>query len=127
MPVTALIAGFAAGFISALGLGGGGVLVMFLTLFAGVAQLQAQGINLLFFIPVGLFAVIWHWRQGLIRFRLALPAVCAGLFGAAGGSLLAAWLGSRVTGKMFGGMLLLLGAWELLRPGKKGKKEDPPE
>lgn len=122
--VYSIIAGFAAGVISALGLGGGGVLVMFLTVFLGIGQLKAQGINLLFFIPVGIFALIWHFRQGLVSLRLALPAVCAGFVGAAAGSLLAGWLGSRVTGKIFGVMLLLLGFWELLRPNRREKNHD---
>ena len=36
--------------LSGLGVGGGGLLVIYLALFTDVAQLSAQGINLLFFI-----------------------------------------------------------------------------
>ena len=46
-----MIIGFLAGFAGGLGVGGGGILLLYLTAFAGVEQLSAQGINLLFFLP----------------------------------------------------------------------------
>ena len=113
-----IIAGFFAGLIGALGLGGGGVLVMFLTVFAGVGQLKAQGINLLFFIPVGLFALYFHIRAKLVIWRVALPAIAAGLIGAFLGALLTGLLGADVVRVIFGIMLLVLGAWELFLPHK---------
>lgn len=112
-------AGFLAGFIGGLGLGGGGVLVLFLTLFAGVGQLRAQGINLAFFIPVGLFALVFHIRNRLVDLKAALPAILLGLGGAALGSLLASHLGGQMIGKLFGVLLLVLGAWEVFAPHKK--------
>lgn len=123
MNIVAILVGFAAGFISALGLGGGGVLVMFLTVFLAAGQLRAQGINLLFFIPVGCFALFWHIKKKLVSFRLAVPAICAGLPGALLGSFLAGYFGSGVTRRIFGVMLLLLGGWELFHPhGKRGEE-----
>ncbi len=117
-----LLAGFAAGFIGALGLGGGGVLVLFLTAFMGMGQYKAQGINLLFFIPIGVFALILHCRKKLVDWKIALPAILCGLVGAAGGCFLANFVGAGLLRKLFGGMLLLLGLWELLGPHKKEKK-----
>jgi uncharacterized protein len=111
--------GFLAGFIGALGLGGGGVLVMFLTVFMGVGQLKAQGINLLFFIPVGIFALIFHCRKKLVNWRIAVPAILCGLVGAAVGCLLATLFGAFVMRKLFGAMLLILGAWELFGRHKR--------
>lgn len=123
MNFAAMAAGFLAGFIGSLGLGGGGVLVLFLTLFLGFAQLRAQGVNLLFFIPIGVFALVWHTRRGLVRWRLALSAAGTGILGAVAGALLALRLGSGVTGKIFGALLLVLGFWELFRPAAK---KNPP-
>jgi uncharacterized membrane protein YfcA len=111
--------GFLSGFIGALGLGGGGVLVMFLTVFLGIGQLKAQGINLLFFIPVGIFAIIFHCKKKLINWKIALPAIISGLIGAALGCFLANFLGAAILRKIFGAMLLLLGGWELFAPHKK--------
>ena len=46
------IAGLFSAVAGALGLGGGGVLVLYLTLGMHVPQLRAQGINLLFFLAL---------------------------------------------------------------------------
>ena len=121
LPWAYVAAGFAAGFLGALGLGGGGVLVLALTLFLGVEQLRAQGINLLFFVVVGCFALVWHWRQGLISLRLALPAIVSGLLGSRGGGALARGLGGVWTARLFGLLLAGLGLWELLHPAEKPK------
>ncbi len=118
------IVGFIAGFIGALGLGGGGVLVMFLTAFLGVAQLKAQGTNLLFFIPIGLFALLLHSRKKLVVWKTALPAIGFGLVGAALGCLLARMLGGDIMRKIFGLMLLVLGLWELFAKHKSSKAKD---
>lgn len=123
--ILTMLAGFLAGFIGALGLGGGAVLVLFLTVFASVPQLKAQGINLLFFIPVGLFALIWHCRKRLVLWRTALPAILAGLLGAVGGSLLSRFFGGGTVRVLFGVMLLILGLWELFGKHKPKEKVTP--
>lgn len=110
----AAAAGFLAGFIGGLGLGGGGVLVIFLTIFAGLPQLKAQGINLLFFIPVGLFALFFHIRHRLVDFKTALPAIGLGIVGALAGSALAGVVGQDRVRRFFGLMLLIMGVRETL-------------
>ena len=45
------LAGFGTGILSAWGVGGGTLLLLLMTLFLGVDQTQAQGINLLYFLP----------------------------------------------------------------------------
>ena len=46
---TALLAGLFSGIIGAMGLGGGAVLIIYLSVFTDMPQLEAQGINLIFF------------------------------------------------------------------------------
>ena len=46
------VIGFLTGIMASMGLGGGFVLVVWLTLFADVQQRTAQGINVLFFLPI---------------------------------------------------------------------------
>ena len=46
-------AGFGAAVLASMGMGGGSVLILWLTLVSGVGQREAQGLNLLFFLPVG--------------------------------------------------------------------------
>ena len=54
----AAAAGTLSGMIGAMGLGGGGVLIIYLTLFLGMEQGIAQGVNLIFFFPCAVFALI---------------------------------------------------------------------
>ena len=57
MSWTALTAGLLSGIIGAMGLGGGAVLIIYLSVFTDMPQLKSQGINLLFFIPIAAAAI----------------------------------------------------------------------
>jgi len=113
------IAGFIAGIAGALGLGGGSVLLLYLTMFAGVAQRQAQGINLIFFIPCAVTALIVHSRSKLIVWREALPCAAVGLFGSFGGYALSGMLDESLLRMLFAIFLLVLGVRELFRRPEK--------
>ncbi len=121
MNVVAIIAGFLSGIIGAMGLGGGAVLIIYLTVFAHTEQLTAQGINLLFFIPIALLAVIIYAKRRQIDWKIVIPIAIGGIIGAALGLILASFLGGKLTSKIFGAFLIALGIKELL--GKiKGQK-----
>ena len=83
----AALAGAATGVLSGFGVGGGSLLLIYMTSFAGVPQTLAQGINLLYFLPAGLMALPAHVKNGYIEKPALLPAIGAGLACAA----LAAW------------------------------------
>lgn len=125
--LAASLAGFLAGLIGGLGLGGGGVLVMFLTVFAGASQLKSQGVNLIFFIPVGLAALLLHMRNHLVDFRTALPAVLLGLGGSLAGCLLARRMGADAVRRIFGVLLGGLGLWEAFAPHRPRPDEKKPK
>lgn len=121
-----LLAGTATGILSAFGIGGGSLLLIYLTAFASLDQHQAQGINLLYFLPAAAAALPSHQKNGLLEKKVILPAVLAGL--AAAG--VAAWVSNGLeTGllrKLFGLFLLYVGLTQLFRkdpPKKQGKHE----
>ena len=107
--VTAL----AAGVLSSWGVGGGTLLLVYMTVFAGLDQHLAQGINLLYFLPAGLMALPAHLKNGYVVKPVLLPAIGAGLALAA----LAAWaataLDVEVLRKCFGAFLIIVGTMEL--------------
>ena len=111
----ALLAGAACGVLSAFGVGGGSLLLIYMTSFAGLSQTAAQGINLLYFLPTAGAALPTHFRNGYVEKAALAPATLAGLAGTA----LAAWaatsLDSQVLRRCFGVFLLLIGLRELLR------------
>lgn len=100
------LAGAAAGALGAMGLGGGGVLLLWLAL-SGADQLAAQGINLVFILPVGAVGLWLHRRSGLVSWRAALPMAAGGLLGLTAGVALAGYLPERTLSRLFG---LLIGA-----------------
>ena len=68
--MVAILVGAALGFLSGLGVGGGSLLLLWLTLAAGVPQETARVMNLMFFLPCALIATVFRWRQS----KLPLPA-----------------------------------------------------
>ena len=58
-----IIIGILAGIFTGLGLGGGSVLILFLTLFLNLEQHIAQATNLLFFIPSALVCIILNTKR----------------------------------------------------------------
>lgn len=107
------LAGIASGILGAMGMGGGGILIIYLTLLAGVEQGTAQGINLLFFIPSAVVALIVYWRKKLIDWKTALICSALGVAGALAGSWLCGFIDGAILGKLFGGLLLLMGIKQL--------------
>ena len=114
MTVLTWIAAFFTGLLASLGVGGGMVLIIWLTAVVGMSQLETQGINLLFFLPIALLSVVIHKKNGLISFKELVPAVITGIFGAAAGSFAAKLMGSELLGKIFAVFILIIGLKELL-------------
>ena len=108
-----VIFAFLSGLLGSMGLGGGGILILFLTLFAGVPQLKAQGINLMFFIPIALLATIIYTKRGNINFKEILPFNIAGLPGRLLGIYISSHLEADFLGKLFGLALIILGMREI--------------
>ena len=112
LPVTLLL-GTVLGFLSGIGVGGGSLLILWLTVVLDMPPETARSINLLFFIPSALIACIFRWKQGALEIRTVLPAVIAGCITAA----LCAWLGTvldtEILKKCFGGLLIVTGVREI--------------
>ena len=119
MNIYALLAGLLSGIIGSMGLGGGAVLIIYLTLFTKTKQLKAAGINLLFFIPIAIIAVIIYSKRNQIKWKTVLKISSVGILGTAAGGFLADFLGGDILGKIFGLLLVLLGVREIF--GKKTK------
>lgn len=110
-----LLAGTVTGVLSGFGVGGGTLLLVYMTAFAGLDQRLAQGINLLYFIPAALLALPSHVKNGYIETRGLLPMIASGLVCAALAAWIATGLDLSLLRKLFGGFLILIGLRELLR------------
>ncbi len=119
--VIPFLCGLGASVISAWGVGGGTLLLLVMTLFLGVDQRTAQGVNLLFFLPTAASALVCHARSGF----LDKPTLKAAVPVAVAAALLGAWISNSVDveilRKPFGVYLLLSGVG-LVWP-RKNKEE----
>lgn len=113
MNIGALLAGLFSGALGSMGLGGGAILIIYLSLFTDTPQLKSQGINLLFFVPIALIAVIIYAVKKRVKWKTTIKLSLWGIAGSVIGLSTASFLGGEVTSKIFGGMLIILGLKEL--------------
>lgn len=112
LPVT-LIVGTALGFLSGLGIGGGSLLIIWLTAILHMDPMAARGINLLFFIPSAVVACIFRIRRGSLKLQPLIPAMLAGCLAAAIFSWISTIIDVEISKKLFGVILVAAGIREL--------------
>ena len=119
-----IIAGVASGVIGAMGLGGGAVLLIYLSLIKGTDQLKAQGINLVFFIPVALLSVIIYAFKKQIKWKTVFWLSASGLVGAMAGVWISGVIGSEIVAKIFGALLSAAGVYQVINAFKTSKNKE---
>lgn len=118
MPV-AIIVGILLGYLAGLGVGGGSLLILWLTLVLDMDPSAARAINLMFFIAAAGAVSIFRWKQGTLKLSAILPGIIAGCCAAGVFSLLAGKIDTHWLKKLFGILLITTGIKELLyRPRK---------
>ena len=112
LPVV-LAVGTALGFLTGLGIGGGSLLILWLSMVLWVDPFTARSINLLFFLPSAVIACLFRIRQGTLSVRSVLPAVISGCVAAALFSFISTVLDVEILKKGFGIVLIAAGTREL--------------
>lgn len=116
--ITLGIVGLLSGLTASLGIGGGFVLLIYLTAIASVPQMEAQILNLLFFIPIGIMSVFLHARHGLIEKQIAIKSIIGGIAGVFLGVYLGTLLPNEILSKVWAVFILIIGIRELKRKVK---------
>lgn len=109
------------GFLSGLGVGGGSLLILWLTLVVGMEHTAARILNLLFFIPSAIVASLFRWKQGALDIKKILPAVIAGCISAGIFAWISKSLDITLLKKLFGVLLLFTGLRELFYLPRKAR------
>jgi uncharacterized membrane protein YfcA len=117
MLMNALV-GTVLGFLSGLGIGGGSLLILWLTLVLNLDPQTARGINLLFFLPSALIAGYFRWKQGSVNLLKLLPGMIAGCIAAFLFSRLSGSMDTSLLKKLFGGLLVITGLREIFYKSK---------
>lgn len=118
-----ILVGLITGAAASMGLGGGFILLVYLSVFTSTPQDIAQGINLLFFLPIALLSLIIHIKNKLIDLKLVGKYLILGLPCAVIGSFVAGIIDVEVLRKLFAAFLLYIGASQLFGGTNKDKNE----
>lgn len=109
----AVLAGLALGYLAGIGVGGGSLLILWLTLVLQMETGTARSVNLMFFIAAASAVSVFRWKKGTLDLKKILPAIVAGCVSAA----LFAWMSNRLDVEkmkiLFGILLLVTGVREL--------------
>lgn len=103
------------GILAGLGVGSGGLFILFLTEWAGLVQHEAQGVNLAVFAVALAAALLVHLRRHAPAPALLLTILLFGTLGALGGAALATVISADAMRFFLGLFLSLSGAFVLLR------------
>ncbi len=115
----AIIVGSILGFMSGLGIGGGTLLILWLTMVLGTDPTTSRLMNLMFFIPSAIIACVFRWKKGTLNVKQLLPAILTGCIGAGISSGFADDINEVMLKKMFGIILLAAGLREIFYHEKK--------
>lgn len=108
-----ILTGLVTGILSGFGIGGGSLLMLYLTLVAGLTQQAAAGINLLYFISCAPAALVSHIKNHLVEKQAVLWCTLAGIPTSVAASLLASATEVSLLRRLFGVLLLYIGLKEL--------------
>lgn len=116
-----LIAGVILGTLAGMGIGGGTLLILWLTVVLGLPSQTARAINLMFFITAAGTVTLTRLRKGSVPIAKLIPGIVAGCIAAAVMSALRQGLPAQWLRRLFGSLLVITGVRELLYRPKKAK------
>lgn len=108
-----IIFGFISGIVSALGMGGGTILILLLTLFMGIEQHISQATNLIFFIPTSIVAILMNIKNKKINFKVSKKIIIYGIIGAFIGSFISNKLDTKNLQRIFGIFLMIIAFFQI--------------
>lgn len=120
--ILSIAVGVATGILSGFGIGGGSLLMLYLTVLAGVLQRAAAGLNLIYFIACAPAALYSHTKNKLIDGRAVLWCTLAGVPVSVAAAMLAGSIDTSLLRRLFGVFLLYIGVRELLAKQPKSEK-----
>ena len=83
-----IVFGIIAGIVAGMGMGGGTILILLLTLFMQLGQHESQGVNLIFYIPTSIVAIFINLKNKNIDIKLGNQLAIFGFLGAIIGGMI---------------------------------------
>ena len=117
------VASFIIAALCGMGVGSGGLFIVYLTAISGYEQLAAQGLNLYFFIFATAGASILHLKFGKLHIKRLIFICLVGSVGCFFGASLAKIISAKLLKKVFAVFLILSGAISLFDAKNASAKE----
>lgn len=117
----AIVFGIISGIVTGLGMGGGTILILLLSLFMNMEQHIAQATNLIFFIPTSLSAILINLKQKNVDKKLAITISIYGIIGAVVGAKISENISSQNLRKYFAIFILIIAIHEVYKFYKEYK------
>ncbi len=108
-----ILFGIISGIVTGMGMGGGTILILLLSLFMNLEQHIAQATNLVFFIPTALSAIIINIKQNNVDKKLALQVSILGIIGAIVGAIVSEQMSSENLKRYFAIFILIIALHEI--------------
>ena len=108
-----IIYGILSGIVTGLGMGGGTILILLLSLFEGLDQHVSQATNLIYFIPTSIAVSLVNIKGKNIDYKLARITIVFGIVGAIIGAVIAKNISSNNLRKYFAIFILIIAIHEI--------------
>lgn len=105
--------------LTGIGVGGGGLLVLYMTFVMNTEQYLAQGLNLMFFLVSSLMSVPVHIAKRQFDYKTVLLISVGGVLGSFAGALLTQVVKPELVRKLFGGLLVFSGVLVFFKSNNK--------
>ena len=116
--------GVISGIVGGLGMGGGTVLILFLSLFLNIEQHVAQSTNIIFFVPTAIAAIVVNFKNRNINLKIAIPVCLWGIVGAFLGACISMKMNMNLLRKCFGIFLILVAIYQTYEYIKDKKRHN---
>ena len=122
--IVASVVAFLIAVLSGLGVGSGGLFVIWLTAVYGASSTQARGMNLLFFVFSASAALLLHLINGRADIALILKLAIFSVIGTLGGVWAAQYVSTSLLRQLFGAFLVVSGGYSLFSrlPSRRSRK-----
>lgn len=101
------------GMVTAMGMGGGTVLILLLTTLLNIPQHMAQATNLIFYVPTSVMAIILNIKNRNINFKVGFNILFFGVIGSIIGTFISSRIEVQSLRKIFGVFLLCVACHEI--------------